>query len=148
MKRVLVALDRTEEAEAVLPFVKALAGAGSAVRFVHVAPEPDNVIGLDGYLVAYSDQETARMESEWGDYCAAIEARDHVGADGAIRFGDCVDGILAEAEAFEADTIVVTTGTRSAVKRAMFGSVAEALMRRAPAAVVVYRPREGLACAS
>lgn len=145
MKRVLVALDKTEGAETVLPLVKALSQTGCTVRFIHVAPEPDNVIGLDGYLVAYSDQETARMETEWHDYCAALEARDHVGAETAIRFGDPVEGILAEAEEFGADTIVVSTGTRSAVKRAMFGSLPEALVRRASAAVVVCRPADALA---
>jgi nucleotide-binding universal stress UspA family protein len=145
MKRVLVALDRTEAAETVIPIVKALSQAGCVVRFVHVAPQPDNVMGLDGHLIAYSDQETARMESEWRDYCAAIEARDFVGAETAIRFGDPIEGILAEAEQFEADTIVVATGTRSAVRRAMFGSVPEALIRRASAAVLVCRPAEEVA---
>lgn len=142
MKRVLVALDRTEAAEAVLPAVKAFAAAGAAVRFVHVAPFPDNIVGMDGYLVAYSNQETARMDSEWRDYCAAIEAREHIGAEVAIRFGDPTDGILAEAEDFGADTIVVTTGTRLAIKRVLFGSVPEALVKRASAAVMVCRPRD------
>ena len=142
MKRVLVALDMTEAAEAVLPAAKAFARSGATVRLVHIAPFPDNVIGTDGYLVAYSNQETARMESEWLDYCAAIEARDHIGAETAIRFGDPAEGILAEAEAFEADTIVVTTGTRLAIKRVLFGSVAETLVKRASAAVIVYRPQD------
>jgi nucleotide-binding universal stress UspA family protein len=142
MKRVLVALDRTEAAEAVLPAVKALAGAGTTVRLVHVAPLPDNIVGTDGHLIAYSDQETARMEAEWLDYCSAIEARDQLGAETAIRFGDPAEGILAEALDFGADTIVVTTGTRLAIRRVLFGSVAEALVKRASAAVMVYRPQD------
>lgn len=35
-----------------------------------------------------------------------------------VRFGDTAVEILAEAEPFGADTVVVTTGTRSSVKRA------------------------------
>ena len=48
--------------------------------------------------------------------------------------------IRAEAEAFAADTILVTTGTRSSVKRALLGSVGEALLRRAGIDLLLYRP--------
>jgi nucleotide-binding universal stress UspA family protein len=60
--------------------------------------------------------------------------------DHVVRFGDPVPEILTEAEAFGADTIVVTTSTRSSVKRALLGSVAEAMLRRARIGVLLYRP--------
>ena len=140
MKRALVPLDRTETAETVLPIVKALADAGVSVRVLHVAPTPDNVMGTDGYLIAYSDQETSRMETDWTDYWASLEAQHHVGAELAIRFGDPATQILAEAEAFGADTIVVTTGRRCGVSRTLLGSVAERMLRRAGVGVLLYRP--------
>lgn len=60
-----------------------------------------------------------------------------------VRFGDTTAEILAEAAPFSADTIVVTTGTRSSVKRALLGSVAEAMLRRARVGVLLCRsPRE------
>lgn len=145
MKRVLVPLDQTEGAEGVLPIVKALAEAGATVRVLHVAPVPGNVIGDDGYVVAYSDQETARLETEWTDYWALLEPRHHLGAETSIRFGDPATQILAEAEAFGADTIVVTTGSRCAVKRTLLGSVAERVLRRAGIGVLLYRPQEEIA---
>ena len=60
-----------------------------------------------------------------------------------MRFGDPVAEILAETEAFGADTIVVTTGTRSSMKRALLGSVAEATLRRARIGVLLSRPPRG-----
>jgi nucleotide-binding universal stress UspA family protein len=65
-------------------------------------------------------------------------AGDHV-----VRFGDPSDEILSEAEAFGADTILVSTGTRSSVKRALLCSVAEAMLRRARIGVLLYRPPRG-----
>jgi nucleotide-binding universal stress UspA family protein len=58
----------------------------------------------------------------------------------AIRFGEPVDEILAEAEAFDADLIVVTTTRRSAVRFALLGSVADQLIRRARPPVLLLRP--------
>jgi nucleotide-binding universal stress UspA family protein len=40
--------------------------------------------------------------------------------------------------------IAVITGTRSSVKRALLGSVAEAMLRRAPVGVLLYRPPRDL----
>jgi nucleotide-binding universal stress UspA family protein len=67
----------------------------------------------------------ARVEAEWS---------------ASLRFGDPAAEILAEAEAFCADTVVVTTGTRRSLKRTLLGSVAEAMLRRAPIGVLMYRP--------
>src|SRR5438552_16678032 len=64
-KRILVPLDRTSTSEAVLPFVSDLAhGAGSTVRLLRVEPLPNNVVSEPGRVVAYTDQEMARLEAE------------------------------------------------------------------------------------
>jgi len=139
MKRVLVPLDKTEAAESVVPLIADLAAAGATVKLMHVAPVPDNLIGVDGHLVAYADQEVARLEAEWTDYLLSIEARLPAGIEHGVRFGNPTAEILAEAETFGADTIVVTTATRSTVMRAL-GSVSEAVMRRASVGVLLYRP--------
>jgi nucleotide-binding universal stress UspA family protein len=91
-------------------------------------------------VLAYADQQMATIEARWADSFGAIRGRLNGDAvDHCVRFGDPVREILAEAEAFDADTIVVTTHTRSSMKRALLGSVAEALLRRAGVAVLLYR---------
>ena len=140
MKRVLVPLDRSEAAEDVLPLVTMLARADATVRLLHVASVPEAVVTPDGRTIAYADQAIARLETEWADYVSTVTARCNIDVEAAIRFGETVSEIVAEAEACGADTILVSTSTGCALKRALLGSVAETMLRRAPVDVLVYRP--------
>jgi nucleotide-binding universal stress UspA family protein len=138
-KRVLVPLDETVEAEGVVDLVADLAkGGGASVRLLHVAPVPDNVVS-DGKIVAYADQEGARLESEGMDYLRAIEARLGVPAECVVRFGEPVREILTEADAFGADLVVMSTKAASGLSRVVLGSVAELVLRKAAAPVMLYR---------
>jgi nucleotide-binding universal stress UspA family protein len=141
IKRVLVPLDHPGAVDDVFPVVSALASAGANVRLIHVALMQDNVVTPRGLTVAYGDQEMTAVETLWADAVQPTLARlDGAAVDHVVRFGDPVREILAEAERFDADTIVVKTGTRSSVKRAVLGSVAETLLRRARVGVLLYRP--------
>jgi nucleotide-binding universal stress UspA family protein len=144
MKRILSPLDGTADAEHVLPLLGALAHGGADVRLVYVAPKPGNVIGADGHTVAYADQERARLQALGAAYLESVQLRLGAPVGAAVRFGDPATEILAEAECFGADTIVVATATPSRVKRALRGSVAGAIARRARAAVLFYRPARGV----
>lgn len=143
-KRILVPLDEATEHEAILPLVAdAARGAGATVRLLYVAPLPDNVIGADGVLVAYADQEVSRVRAQWMDYLMlTVEPLlTGVAVERAVRFGRPADEILAEAEEFDADLIAVTTTCRNSLRRGLplLGSVAEQLMRRARTAVLLLR---------
>lgn len=141
IKRALVPVDSAATSEEIFPIVASLVATGATVRFLHVAPLQDNVVTSDGRTVAYADQEMASIEARWSEAFDATRARLNGGAvDHRVRFGDPVAEILAEAEAFGADTIVVATSTRSSVKRAILGSVAEAVLRRAGIGALLYRP--------
>jgi nucleotide-binding universal stress UspA family protein len=140
IKRALVPLQSPDASDDVLPIVAALTAGGASVRFLHVAPVPESVVTSEGRTIAYADQQTASIEAQWSDGVAMMMARLDGGAvDHRVRFGDPVREIVAEAETFGADTIVVSTGTRSSVKRALLGSVAEAILRRAGIGVLLYR---------
>ncbi len=138
-KRVLVPLDGSLEAEQVIGLVADLARGGSSVRLLHVAPLPDNVVS-DGRIVAYADQEGARIERQVVDYLRVIEAQLVVAAECVVRFGDPVREILEEADAFDADLIVVSTKTANGIRRLVRGSIADRVLRKARAAVMLYRP--------
>jgi len=139
-KRILVPLDETVQAERVLDMIADMGrGAGATVRLLHVAPVPDNVVS-DGRIVAYADQETARLESEGLDYLRAVEVRmNGFPVESTVRFGDPVKEILAEAEAFGADLIVMSTKAASGISRVVLGSVAEQVLRKAGPAVMLFR---------
>jgi nucleotide-binding universal stress UspA family protein len=141
-KRILVPLDQSEVAESVVPVVADAARGGQAtVRLLHVAPVADNRVDQDGRVVAYADQEMERLRGEALDYLHAVEAQfTETPVECVVRFGDPVSEILTEAEAFGADLIAVSTAGRSGLSRALFGSVAEQIMRRAEPSVVLMRP--------
>jgi nucleotide-binding universal stress UspA family protein len=141
-KRILVPLDHGTEYDLVLPLVADLArGSGATVRLLHVAPPPDNVLGSEGRVVAYAYQETTRLEREWLASLAMAEPLlAGVTLERAVRFGDAVDEIVAEIEAFDADLVIMTTTCRSSVKRRVLGSIAEQVMRRAKPPVLLLRP--------
>ena len=95
----------------------------------------------EGRVVAYADQEMARLEAEGLDYLRTVEMQfDGAAIECVVRFGDPVAAILREAEAFGADLIAVTTAGRSGMGRALLGSVAEQVFRRAETPVMLLRP--------
>ena len=140
-KRILVPLDQSPEAEAVIPVVAATArDSGGTVRLLCVKPVPENRVNEEGRVVAYADQEMARLEAEGLDYLRTVETQlGMAGVECVVRFGDPVAEILKEAEAFGADLIAVTTGGRSALGRAILGSVAEQVVRKAEPSVMLMR---------
>ena len=142
-KRFLVPLDRTPEAEAVIPLVAGAAReTGGMVRLLYVAPVPGNVLSEEGTVVAYADQELTRLDAEAMDYFSAMELRfGDVPVERCVRFGDPVTEILSEAESFDAEVIVVATKCRSGVRRTLLGSVAEQVLRKASTTVVLVRPQ-------
>jgi nucleotide-binding universal stress UspA family protein len=147
-KRILVPLDQSVLAEGVLPLVDDLArGEGAVVRLLYVAPAPHTRMNEDGLVVAYADQEMQRLEAEGRDYLSKAEVRlGGVTVECVVRFGDPLDEILREAAAFDADLITVTTAGRSGLSRAILGSVADQVMRKAEVPVLLLRPgRNGLA---
>ncbi|MBI2215786.1 MAG: universal stress protein [Candidatus Rokubacteria bacterium] len=147
-KRILVPLDLTPEAEAVLPLVvDAARGGGATVRLLHVAPHAESVVDADGNVLAYADQEAARLEAEASDYLSTVEAQfDGVPVEWAVRSGDPVSEILLESEAFGADLIAFTTCCPHRLTRLVLGSTADQVCRRTDAAVLVYRECRTATC--
>lgn len=141
-KRILVPLDATTEHEAILPVVAdAARAAGAAVRLLHVAPPTDRRLGEDGHVVAYADQEAARIRGDWvRRFHAAEGLLAGVPVECEVRFGTPIDEILAEARGWDADLVAVTTTCANSLKRGLLGSVAEQVLRRSPVPVLLLRP--------
>jgi nucleotide-binding universal stress UspA family protein len=147
-KRILMPLDEAVHAENMVKTIGMLArDAGATVRLLHVAPLPDTIVDNDGRVLAYADQEGERLEAEALDFLhAASIGLDGVAVECGVRFGEPVEQILEDAEAWGADLIAMTTRGRGCIERALMGSVAEQVFRKAPTAVTLYRAeREGTA---
>ena len=142
-KRILVPIDHVPPIAELLDLVHdAARGGGAVVRLIHVAPLPDNLIGSDGRVMAFADQEGARVEAEWRDLLRPVECElGDVPVDSVVCFGDPVTAILREAVEFEADLVAMPSHGRTSVGRLVFGSVAEQIAHRAPMAVALVRAR-------
>ena len=113
-KRILAPIDAGEHSERVFPVVAAMAREmGSTVRLLRVFPVPERVVDGYGRTVAYVDQEMERLTARGLDDLHPAEAAlEGVPVETVVRFGDPADEILAEAEAFDADLIALTSAPK------------------------------------
>ena len=140
-KRILVPLDGSDAAEAAAALAGELArGSGGDVRLLHVRPVPEHRVTSSGRVVAFADQEMERVSAEGRDYLESVEARlGAVPIESVVRFGEPAREILTEAEAFDADLIVLTTGRRGWLARLTGGGLGERLLHQSPVPVVLVR---------
>ena len=139
-KRILVAVPEDGHSAAV-PLVRGVArDQGSTVRLLRVMPVPERVVGPHGRTVAYADQEMERLTAQGLDELAVAESElAGVPVERVVRFGEPVEEILIEAEAFDADLIAMTTTSRSRVASALTPGVGERVQRAAPTPVLLLR---------
>jgi nucleotide-binding universal stress UspA family protein len=139
-KRILMPFGGHESNEAVLPVVGAMArGAGAVVRLLRVFPVPENVVGSHGRVVAYADQEMARLTAEGLEQLEVAEAQmSGVPVERVVRFGDAAQEIVLEADAFGADLIALADRSHW-VRRTLVPGVAERVNRKADVPVLTLR---------
>jgi nucleotide-binding universal stress UspA family protein len=131
-KRILVPVEVNAHAEAIVPVVAALArDSGGTVRLLSVQSSPQTlfdphlrklpIYGFDGALaaeferraLAYAYAEEERLQSDTLNRLRELEPLlVGVPIERAVRFGDVVEEIAREAEAFDADLIAVTERRR------------------------------------
>jgi nucleotide-binding universal stress UspA family protein len=131
-KRILVPVEMNARAEAIVPVVAALArDSGGTVRFLSVQPAPQTrfdehlrkmpLYGFDGALaaefeqrvLAYAHSEEQRLQADTLSRLRELEPLlDGVPIERSVRFGDVVEEIAREAEAFDADLVAVTERRR------------------------------------
>lgn len=143
-QRVLVPLDGSRVAEAILPFIEQIAGPlDMEVLLVRVVP----LTSMDVVGMAKESQAGAPIlrELEAQGYLeplvASLKAKG-VRAGARVRIGDPATEIVAAAKEINADLIAMTTHGRSGLGRLLFGSVAEAVLRGSPIPVFLMRISE------
>ena len=143
-RRVLVPLDGSRVAEAILPFIEQIAGPlDMEVLLVRVVP----LTSMDMAAMAKEAQlgEPVLKELDAQGYLeplvASLKAKG-VRAGARVRIGDPATEIVAAAKEINADLIAMTTHGRSGLGRLLFGSVAEAVLRSSPIPVFLLRTSE------
>jgi nucleotide-binding universal stress UspA family protein len=129
-KRILVPIGTNGRAEVIVPVVAALArDAGATVRLLNVQPLQrthldDSASQLPFYgagltlevqrrRLVYGHVREERLESEQLERLRQLESLlDGVAVERAVRFGDVVEEVAREADAFDADLIALSERRR------------------------------------
>ena len=140
-QKILVPLDGSALAEAVLAHAKALAQPDTEIALLRVAMYPTYDYVFSSPAVAATLTEEIEDESE--RYLREVAAR--LQAEGyktsiAVTGGPVADAILDYADAVSADLVAMSTHGRSGVARWLIGSVADRVVRGSPAPVLLVRP--------
>jgi nucleotide-binding universal stress UspA family protein len=146
-QNILVPIDGSETAALGLSEAIKLARALRArIRLLHVV---NTVTWIGGHVAQSVLDELINQARSFGE-CVIHDAKTAVrSADVAVdtriieAFGDRVgETVIAEANSWPADLIVCGTHGRRGLKRALFGSDAEYIVRQAPVPVLLIRSRE------
>jgi nucleotide-binding universal stress UspA family protein len=139
VRRIMVPLDGSSMAEAALPVAESLARPETSFFLVRAAEAPD---GLADVMAARRDTvEAAKKYLE--TVATALSARGFAKVETVPLYGPAAAAILEAARVREPDLIVMATSGRSGVRRVVFGSVAEAVVRGTPTPVFLVRAGDG-----
>ena len=137
-RRIMVAVDSPDQGQAALDLVRQLATEGvTKVQVLHLREKE-----LSGY--AWHSRESGK-EASYVAEAAIFELRmAGLPAGGNVRFAivdRVAEAILGEAEAFDADLIVLGRPRRGELATRLFGSVTMRVIRRSSCPVIVAARR-------
>ena len=144
---ILVPLDGSARAEAILPHVEELAKRHDAqVILLQVVETVPAHMGREGTVVALEQQELERHTEQALSYLEAVQeefrAKD-IDARTSIYYGPVVQAIIRAAECECADLIAMASHGRSGMSQVFYGSVAVGVLHRVDRPLLLVRSREG-----
>ena len=141
-KKILVPLDGSSLAEAVLPHAQALAkseGAEIVLLSVPMTPSMDYLArspGLANQVIEETEKETeAYLKTE-----VAKLVKEGAKVTSIMREGPIPEMILKVADEVHADVIAMSTHGRSGIQRWLMGSVADRVVHHSPIPVMLIHP--------
>jgi nucleotide-binding universal stress UspA family protein len=141
-ERVLIPLDGSEPAEAILPFAERIAGSlDLEVCLLRVVEPMPAMVGLGTGGVVGPDVLALRQSDAkqyLADVARQLEARG-LRVRTFLGFGGPEREILDVAKAEKADLIAMSTHARRGLRHVVFGSVAEDVLRSAGVPVLLMR---------
>ncbi len=142
---ILVPLDGSNRAEAILPHVEDLAQRYDAkVIFLRVLEPIHAVVGPDGAQITMDQLELERRTNEAEAYLEGRrgEFREK-GIEARIRLvrGPVAEAIIDAAEREEADLIAMASHGRGGLARVFYGSVAAGVLQRVDRPLLLVRSR-------
>jgi nucleotide-binding universal stress UspA family protein len=142
IKRILSATDFSEASKQALDVAVAVARKYDAeIYLLNVVAQIPHLPASSTYEFDVRKYEGLLLAEAEKLLAALAEAVSHPGIHILVSEGDAADGILRAAEENQVDLIVIATAGRTGLGRALFGSVAEKVVRRATCPVLTVRQR-------
>lgn len=145
---ILVPLDGSQRAEAILPHVEELAMRFDArVIFLHVVEPPPIITDSEimdsevSYLEGFQGQ-MEEMKKQAGLYLESVQGKFRekgIESKVQISYGPVVEGIINIAKSQDADLIAIASHGRSGLSRVFYGSVTAGILHRADRPLLVVR---------
>ncbi|MFH1057045.1 MAG: universal stress protein [Pseudomonadota bacterium] len=141
-QNILFPVDFSENNRRVVPYVQDMTAAhGSTLHLLYVVRDLSHFAGfyvphpnLDGMVKDVSEGAQRKME----EFCAAHFPGLDITA--KVLVGDAADGIVAYARENLIDLIIMGTHGRRGLEHAIFGSVAEKVVKFSPVPVLTVNP--------
>ncbi len=141
LDRILVPLDFSEHAEAILEWASHLAAQhGSQLLLLHVYHLPVEFQQLEGAYLPPDFWSNVKSEAEQSleRYTTELQGRGQK-VEAIVREGYPATVIIEEAESQGADLIVIGTHGLSGLKHLLLGSIAERVVQKATCAVLTVK---------
>ena len=152
LRSLLVPLDGTRFSELALPIAEGIAqatGASLHLAHVHVPHPPEALLASTQFQYEGVDlDEYDRHDRSWErSYLEALAQRvvreSSASVDTALLEGEVPSTLQEYAEKVKADAVVISTHSRTGVRRVWMGSVAEALIRAGDLPILAVHAEEG-----
>ena len=140
-EHVLVALDGSDESEAVLGPVRALGKMGARATLLHVVSD-GSMFGAEGFPLLPNDLEMIMDQADTYLESVARRLEDDL-SQVSIHVEVALNparGILEVAEDLGVDLLAIGTHGRTGLRRALLGSVADKVLRAATRPVLLKKP--------
>ena len=142
---ILVPLDGSKRAEAILPHVEELAQRFDAkVVLLQVVEPLPAIVGPEGTYIDWREEDRELQTQQAREYLDTVKEKldkEHVDARIRVVQGPVVEGITSTAEREHADLIALASHGRSGLSRVFYGSVAAGVLHRADRPLLLIRSR-------
>jgi nucleotide-binding universal stress UspA family protein len=144
-EKILVPLDGSSRAEAILPHVEELAHCHhSQVIFLSVIDPAASLSGLEGLEMEVNRQLIQEQFDEATAYLAGKEGefrQKNIEARSMVRYGAVVNTIINIAEEEKVGLIAIASHGRTGLARIFYGSVAAGILQQVDSPLLVIRAR-------
>lgn len=143
IKHILFPVDFTESSQKIVSYVKQFVHACNAqLSLIHVVRGPEDFAGFELGAAWWTSIQKEVMDgaNQAMDQFVKNNLADVPNVKTFVTIGDIVEEIVKYADANKIDLILIGTHGRKGLEKAMFGSVAEGVVKAAPCPVMTINP--------